>query len=166
MTNNTAWVGGRLNSGLGYMAAFNAADLNSLANGSSVLSSVSAFTNAGSSFLDQLMKLSAKLTIASNTIAAGANLAFWIAELNADGTTLGDGRLTAGTQTAYTPAWPALCSIDIQTGTTITTLAGVKSGLLIPPSSFALIMQNNSGFALASSGNSVSIATYDINLND
>ena len=164
MANNTGWAGGRIFSGLSYTAAFNTADLNSLPSGSSVLSSVSAFPNTTTP--DQLAKISFKLTIASSTIAAGASIAFWLANLQLDGTTLGDGRLTAGTQAAYTPPWAPVGVFPIQVGSAVTILEGDVPPFIIDPVSFAIIVQNNSGFSLAASGNTCSLMSYNQALND
>ena len=164
MANNTGWAGGRLFSGLGYTAAFNTADLNSLPSGSSVLSSISEFANTTTP--DQLAKISFKFTIASSTIAAGASIAFWLANLQLDGTTLGDGRLTAGTQVAYTPPWAPVGVFPIQVGSSVTVLEGDVPPFIIDPVSFALIVQNNIGFSLAASGNTCSIMSYNQALND
>lgn len=164
MANVTGWAAGRLFSGESWNAAFNAADLNSLPNGSSVLSSVAPFANGAS--LDQLMDVSLKLTIASSAIGANASIAIWIALLQEDGATLGDGLLAAGSQTAsFTPAWTPIAPIPLYASTR-TLLIGSEYGIAIPPGTFALILQNNSGFALAASGNACSIRTYNQSLNN
>jgi hypothetical protein len=164
MANRTAWTGGNLGPGLGWISAFNTADLNALATGASVLSSVAAFANGTA--LDQFCDISLKCAIASSAVAAGANMGVWLAMLQNDGTTLGDGLLTAGTQAAaWTPAWPPIASVPLYASTR-TSLIGGQTGVLLPPGSFALILQNGSGFALAASGNTVSIRTYNVNLNN
>lgn len=162
MANRTAWTAGNLFSSLSFNAAFNAADINSLPNGSSVLSSVTAFANGTA--LDQFMDVSVELTIASTAIAAGANLGIWLAMLQEDGTTLGDGTLVAGTDAAVTPVWAPIAAIPLFASTRTTLIGGV-TGILIPPGSFALILQNNSGTVTASSGNACSIRTYNQALN-
>lgn len=164
MANRTAWTGGNLFAGLSYTAAFNAGDINSLPTGSSVLSTVAAFTNGTS--LDQLVKISFKLSFSvAETIVAGANIAFWAAYLQEDGTTYGDGRLVAGTQAAYQPPWAPLGAFPIQAGS-VSTIAGDIGLLAIEPVSFALIVMNNSGFALNSTGNAISILSYNQQLNN
>jgi hypothetical protein len=165
MTNRTAWTGGLLNTGLAWTAFFNAADLNSMANGSSVLSGVSAITNGTS--LDQFFDVSFQLTIASNTIAAGANLAMWLFPLMEDGTTFGDASLTAGTQAAITPGLYPKLVMPLRAGATQTLLFGVNNDpLVMPPGSWLPVLQNNSGFALAASGNAGKFRSYNLQLNN
>jgi hypothetical protein len=158
MAIGSQWTAGNLFTSLSFNPAFNAADLNSLANGSSVLSSVAAFSNGTA--LDQYLDLSVELTVASSAIASGSSLAFWLAMLQEDGSTLGDGTLTPGTQAAVMPVWTSLADI-LLFASTRTTLIGSETGLLIPPGNFALVMQNNSGVALAASGNICRIRTYN-----
>lgn len=162
MVNRTAWTGGNLFSGLAFNPAFNAADIASMPNGNSVLSSITPFTNGTS--LDQFMDISVVLTCASTAIAAGANLGIWLAILQEDGTTLGDGTLVAGTDAAVTPVWTPIAAIPLFASTR-TTLIGSVTGILIPPRTFALILQNNAGPATAASGNACSISTYNQDLN-
>lgn len=169
MAGHTSWAGGNLNGGsVNYFSAFNAADLNGLANLSSVLSTVATFANDVN--LDQFMDISFVGQIAaSSTIATGAGLAFFLWCLQGDGSTLGDGRLTAGTQVASTTYGPLLNSvggIPIAPGTAITNISGSTHGLPIPPRPFRLAMQNQSGFAFATGGLcSCWISTYRQNTN-
>lgn len=168
MTARTAWAGGSLNSNLvDFFPAFNAADLNSLANLSSVLSSVAQFDNTVA--LDQFMDISFVGAIAAaSTIASGAGIAFFLWCLQGGGTILGDGRLTPGTQvvsTAYTPFLCPLGGFPISPGTAITNIAGSVLNLAIPPRKFALVIQNQTGFAFAASGCSCQISTYRQNTN-
>lgn len=163
MSNRTAWTGGNLFTGTGWNAAFNGSDLNSIINLDSVLSSITPFGNNTS--LDQFMDISVKCTIASSAVAAGATVAIWLAMLQLDGTTIGDGLLTAGTASTVVPAWAPLAVIPLFVSTR-TTIIGGQTGIMIPPGQFALIFQNNVGFTLASSGNSCSIRTYNQNLNN
>jgi hypothetical protein len=167
MTANTAWAGGQLNSSVAFFPAFNAADLNSLANLASVLSSVAAFDNTAA--LDQFMDISFVGAIAAaSTIASGAGVAFFLWTLQAGGTVLGDGRLTPGTQVAATTYTPFLCPLGgfpISPGTSITNIAGSVLNIAIPPRKFALVTQNQTGFAFAPSGCSCQISTYRQNTN-
>lgn len=161
MAYNTAWQGGNLNSvaPIDYFNAFNAADLNGLAAGASVLSSIAVFDNTVAK--DQFMDISfVGQLAAASTITAGQGLAFFLAILQNNNATLGDGRLVAGVQSAYTPILNSLGGFTIQTGTSIQNIAGSVLNLAIPPRKFALIMQNASLVALNSSGNSCSISTY------
>jgi hypothetical protein len=158
----TGWQGGRLNSGLGWVTAINSSDLASMANGSSVLSSVADITNGASD--DMLMDLSVRCVIASSTIVAGASLTFWRYDLLDDGSTYGDGQLVAGTQAAKTPVLPVLCSIGLVAAASQTALVGARVGLILPPGSFRIAMQNNSGFALTAGTQTVKYRTYNLNL--
>lgn len=161
MASRTAWVSGN-GVGLGFATLINSGDLASLANGSTVLSTVADITNGTA--LDQFMDISAILTIASSAIAAGANLAFWLYALQADGSTYGDGQLTAGTQAAKTPAHAPFAAIPLPVAT-ITTLVGLVQTIIIPPGSFRVAMQNNSGVALTAGTQTVKYRTYNQNLN-
>ena len=168
MTGTSAWVGGALNAGsLAYMSAFGA-EINSLAAASSVISSV-IFDNSGAvNPPDQFMDISATVAFASNTITAGAALSFWIAYLQGDGSTYGDGRTaTASPGAAYVPMLNPVRGIQIQAGTTITSATGDTGLIPIRPRKFKLIVMNNilNAIALASSGNSVWASFYRENLN-
>lgn len=163
MTARTAWTAGN-GAGLTWTTLINSADLASMANGSSVLSSVADIANGTN--LDQFMDISALCAISSSTIAAGANLAFWLYPLQEDGTTYGDGQFTAGTQAAKTPAFPPCAVISLVAAAAQTTLVGLAQGIIIPPGSFRVAMQNNSGFTLTSGTQTVKYRTYNINLNN
>jgi hypothetical protein len=164
MTATTGWVGGRLNSGLGWTSFFNAADLNSMPSGDTVLSSMSAITNGTS--LDQFFEVSFKLTIASNTIAAGALLALYLFKLQGDGSTYGDGSLVAGTQAAITPGIFPKLVMPLRPATAQTILIGENEDpLVLPPGTWLPALQQISGFTLASSGNSAWFRSFNINLN-
>lgn len=165
MTSRTAWTGGLLNSGLGWTAFFNGSDLNSMPNGNSVLSSMTAIQNATA--LDQFFDVSFELTIASNTIAAGATLVLWLFELNEDGTTYGDGSLvTPGAQASSNIGLYPKLIMPLKTGATQTALYGSNNDpLVMPPGNWLPVLQNNSGFTLASSGNAGKFRSYNINLN-
>ena len=82
--------------GLAWATAINSADMASMAGttagANTVLSSIADIANGTA--LDQFMDLSAELVIASSSIAAGANLAFWIYALLDNGATYGDGSLS------------------------------------------------------------------------
>lgn len=164
MANNTAWVGGNINSGLSWATLINSGDLTSLGTASNAAIS-NAISIANGTGLDQFMDISIQLAIASSTIAAGANIAIWLAMLQQDGSTYGDGILVAGTPAAYTPPWPPVAVFPLWAAATRTTLIGQVNGIVIPPGSFKAILQNNSGFALTSGTQSVSFRTYNQQLN-
>lgn len=169
MTGTSAWIGGNLNSGsFAYMAAFGA-EINSLAGGNSVLSSI-IFDNSGAvNPPDQWMDLSAVCAIASTALTAGAALSFWIAYLQGDGTTYGDGRIaTASPGSTYIPTVNPVRGIQIPAGT-ITAIIGDTGLIPIRPRKFKLVVANNlsaaSPPALAASGNAIYASFYRENLN-
>src|SRR3974390_2010594 len=100
MVNRTAWTAGN---GVGYTwtSIIQSSDFTTslLTNGQSVLGTP---TVANQTQQDMFMDISVRLSIASSTIAAGANLALWLYALLDNGTTYGDGQLTAGTAAAVT----------------------------------------------------------------
>jgi hypothetical protein len=167
MANKTAWAGGSLAGGGAFTPAFNASDLNSLANLSSVLGGIT-FDNTVATLgtPDQWMDISfvGQITPSLSTIGQGAGIAFFLWCLQLDNATYGDGRLTAGTQVASTTYVPLLNSIGgfpISPGTGITNIAGSVLEIPIPPRKFALTMQNQSGWAFAAGGVcACSISTY------
>lgn len=162
MTSRTAWVAGN-GQGLTFGTLINSADMTSLPNGSTVVSSVADIANGTN--LDQFMDISYLLVIASSTIAAGANFSFWLYALNEDGTHYGDGQFTNGTQAALTPAFSPAAVGAIPAVATTTNMYGFLQGIIIPPGSFRVAIQNNSGFALTSGTQTVKYKTYNINLN-
>jgi hypothetical protein len=156
----SGWQGGRLNSGLAWTTCFQAADAGTLANGSSVLSSTGDITNGTS--LDMFADISFSVTLASNTIAAGANIAFWIYPLNEDGTTYGDNQFVGGTAKAATPSFPSVGAFNNPAVASTTTLVGLIPQLVIPPGTFRFLVQNNCGFTLTAA--TIKYRSYNINL--
>ena len=163
MANRTAWTAGN-GAGLTWATGINSADLASMANGSSVLSSVADIANGTN--LDMFMDVSVRCLIASNTIVAGANLALWLFDLLDDGTTYGDGQFTAGTPAALTPLFSPSAVIPLRAAAAQTTLVGFTNQITLPPGSFRLALQNNSGFAFTSGTQTVKYRTYNLNLNN
>ena len=162
MANRTAWTAGN-GAGLTWTTAINSADMASMATAYTVLSSVADIANGTA--LDQFMDISAELAIASSTIAAGANLALWIYPLHDDGATYGDGQMTAGTPVSKTPTFAPCATMPLYAAASQTALVGFAQGVIIPPGSFRLAIQNNSGFTLTSGTQTVKYRTYNINLN-
>ncbi len=175
MTGRSAWVTGNGNSGAGLtpLAAFSAtsaADLNAgLANGFSMMSSV-IIDNSPTGGLDQFAGFSYVGALASsNTIAPSANISLWLACLEGDGTTYGDGLLTAGSGFNGTPGWApfAIIPLYVSTRTTIIGNTWANGPLVIPPVKFRLIAQNNTGFTLGgTTTNQCYIQTANQNLNN
>lgn len=163
MASRTAWTAGN-GVGFTWTTAINSADLASMANGSTVVSSVADIANQTN--LDMFMDVSVRCAIASNTIAAGANLALWLYELLDDGSTYGDGQFTNGTQAALTPVFPPFATIPLKVAASQTLLLGYANQIVIPPGSFRLALQNNSGFALTAGTQTVKYRTYNLNLNN
>jgi hypothetical protein len=160
MTAITGWQGGRLNSGLTWTTIINTADLASMVTGSTVVSSVADITNGTS--LDQFMDISFSQLIASSTIVAGANLAFWLFTLNQDGTTYGDGNFVNGTQKAATPTFAPCAVFPLIAAAAQTALIGLVQQIVLPPGSFRLAEQNNSGFTFTAGTQTVKYRSYNI----
>lgn len=163
MAARTAWTAGN-GAGLTWTTGINSADMASMTNGQSSLSSVADIANGTS--LDMFMDVSFSLVIASSTIVAGANIALWLYLLNQDGTTYGDNQLTAGTPATKTPTFAPAGIFPLLAAASQTSLIGALQQIVIPPGSFRLAMQNNSGFALTSGTQTLKYRTYNINLNN
>ena len=163
MASRTAWVAGNISGNLSWASAFNSADLAGMTNGQTVLSSVADITNGTA--LDQFMDISYLLVIASSTIAAGAGFSFYIYNLNQDGTHYGDGQLTTpGTPASITPAMNPCAAGQIPAVASTTNMYNSLTGIIIPPGSFRIAIQNNSGFTLSGT-QTVKYRTYNQNLN-
>jgi hypothetical protein len=167
MASRTSWVADALGQGLTYGLLFNGTDITTgpLGNGQTVLSTVADIAN--NTNLAMFMDISYRLTIASSTIAAGANIAFWIYNKNQNATAYGDNQFTAGTAATLTPAFPPAAVVGIPAVASTTDLYGTSTGIIIPPGIFRVAMQNNSGFALSSTlgSQAVMYRSYNINLN-
>jgi hypothetical protein len=163
MTNRTAWTAGN---GVGFTWAtlINSADMASMVNGATVLSSVSDITNQAS--LDIFMDISYTLAISSSTVTAGSNFSFYLYALNQDGTHYGDGQLTAGTASTLTPVLPPCATVGIPAVGGTTNMYGFAQQIIIPPGSFRVAIQNNSGFTLTAGTQTVRYRTYNIQLNN
>lgn len=162
MANRTSWVAGN-GVGLTWTTGINSADLASMATAKTVLSSVADIANGTN--LDQFMDVSVRCAIASSTIVAGANLALWLYPLLDDGSTYGDGQLTAGTPATLTPTFAPCGVIPLIVAGSQVNLVGAVTGILLPPGSFRLALQNNSGFSLTAGTQTVKYRTYNQNLN-
>jgi hypothetical protein len=165
MANRTAWTAGN-GVGFTWTTAINQADLDSLANGSTVLSSVADIANQTA--LDLYADISVRLTVTSATPPAGATLAIYLAALLDDGTHYGDGFLTSGGTITRAPPWAPCGIIQLESSVAATLLAGFVQGILIPPGSFRFALYNNSGAALSATGvnNIVMYRTYNLTLNN
>lgn len=164
MANTAAWIGGAGQGIASWGTLINSADMASMTTAQTTLSSVADIANGTN--LDLYMDISYDLLISSSTIAAGANFAFWIYLLQQDGTKYGDGQFTAGTAASLTPAFPPCAVVGIPAVATTTHMYGNAQGIIIPPGSFRVAIQNNSGFSLTSGTQTVKYKTYKLNLNN
>jgi hypothetical protein len=149
------WIAGA-GQGLSWGTAVNAADMNSMASGSAVLSSVSDIANGTA--LDMFADLSIQL--GSITAATPDTIGVYIYPLNGDGSTYGDNQLASGTQAAKVPTavyWVG----NIMFPAGAATIKGTLSRIILPPGSFRFVLYNQAGAALASSGNSCQYRTYN-----
>ena len=161
--NRTAWTAGN-GQGLTYGIAFNATDFTTSqpTTGQSILSTV---TISNGTNLDQFMDFSVVQTIASNTVAAGANIAVWLVPLAADGSTYSPA-LTAGTVSANVLPSAPVCVIPLFASTAQTVLTGTCTGIVLPPGTFKLAEQNNSGFTYTATTQIHDYRTYNQQLNN
>lgn len=153
MSNTAIW-----NSVLSWASAFGS-EINSLASGSCAVSST-VLDNTTSLYTDGWVSVS----LGSLATGTGApSLDFYMLPLNQDGTTYGDG--TASGSTAPAPAYyvgSITWNASLASGTQVGQLKLVG---IIPPAKFKLAAVNNTGNALAASGNTVSFASDKFNLN-
>lgn len=156
MASRTAWTGGN---GAGLTWATANANAGTLANGNSVLDSTD-ITNGTS--LDIFADVSFSCTIASSAVLAGANVAFYLALLNQDGSTYGDNHVTT-TPGSAAPSYAPAAVIPLFVAT-VTSLIGNYQGIILPPGTFRWIVQNNSGFAFTAA--TIKYRTYNTNLNN
>jgi hypothetical protein len=127
-------------------------ELNSLANGSSIVSSVGgtsgAFTNTvGTANWDGYVRGKIELYLASLSPSGGAYCSLWFIK-TVDGTNYEDG----ASSTPYrTP------DVVFPIGSTASTAYRVIREILVPVGTFKLVLQNSTGASLASSSNTVKI---------
>ena len=165
MSNRIAWTGGNLNSGYGWTTFFNSSDLTSLAaTPSAVLSSISAINNQTGQ--DLFMDVSFSLQCASSSVTAGMNFALFLAYLNQDGTSYGDGQYTTGgVQLTKVPAVGYVNLLNLAVNASATLLTGTIVGIPIYPGVFLPILQNNA-VALNTSTQTVKFRTYNYQNNN
>jgi hypothetical protein len=154
---------------------FQGGDLASLPSGDAVAASngsgaAAAITNGTQ--LALYCDVSIELTISSTTPTAGAWLGLWLAALQQDGTTYGDGNFpigaSYGTQKTYQPAWQPVGVIPLNSFGAQTLLAGMIQGFLMPPGSWLPIFGTGGSAPTLSSTASNSVIkyrTYNPNLN-
>ena len=157
MSNTLVWSNALGTAPSNWQAAFGT-EINSLASASYALSSI-IISNTTDLFTDGWISVALGSVAPS---AAAAALTFFMQPLNQDGSTYGDG-IASGTVLPVlgyigSMLWPTSSTAAAQTGF-------LKIGIEIPPTSFKLGVVNNLGSALASSGNTISIALNNYNLN-
>lgn len=163
----TAWTAGN-GVGFTWTTAFNSTDFTGAqpTTGQTVLSTV---TITNQTALDQFMDYSVVQSIASSTIAVGATIAVYLVPLAADGSTYTPA-MTAGTASSNALPTVPVCIIPLYAAGTQTTLTGTCSangGLIaIPPGTFKLAEQNNSGFTYTATTQIHDYRTANINLNN
>jgi hypothetical protein len=164
MANRTSWTAGN-SPGYTWTAAFNSIDFTGAqpTSGQILLSTV---TVSNQSNQDMFADFSIDQSIASSTIAAGANFAIWAVQQTDAGNYVSG--LTAGTAGAATtaPPRPPDAVVPLYAATAQTTLIGVATGIIIPPGTFKWCIANNCGFTLTSTTQDWFYRTYNINLND
>jgi hypothetical protein len=165
MANRTAWTAGN-GVGFTWTTAINQADLASLANGSTVLSSVADIANQTN--LDIYADISVRMTVTSATPPAGAYFGIYLAALLDDGATYGDGFLTSGGTITRAPPWSPVGTIAFETVAAATNLSGFIQGIVIPPGSFRFALYNGSGAALSATSTNCNVhyRTYNMQLNN
>lgn len=143
--------------GLTWSTAVNSADVNSMASGSAVLSSVADITNGTA--LDLFADLSVQL--GAITTATPFYLGVYIYPLNSDGTTYGDSQFSSGTQTAKVPGGIYYAGSIIFPSVTTTAVTGTLERIVLPPGSFRFLVYNQVGATLAASSNTIKYRTYN-----
>ena len=167
MASRTAWVAGN-GVALTWSIAASGTDLTNLSSGNSVMSTVADITNGTS--LDIYADISARFTIASTAIGAGAHLDVYLVPLLDDAVTYGDGLFTsggAGTQVTGVPAYAPIGIMQIRNAT-LTLMAGFVQGIIIPPGSFRFALANQTGTATSSAATNCALKyrTYNLQLNN
>jgi|SRR5579885_605385 len=144
------WVAGAQAS---YADAFSTATLNSIASGNAILSDLEIDNSTN---LDMFMDVS--VALASLAVAAPAYLGIYLYPKNKDNSTYGDGRF--GSSAAGPPGGTYFVgAIPFPTGTAAN--EGTARGIVLPPGKFKLVIHNQCGVALASSGNTCQYKTYN-----
>ncbi len=160
----SAWVSGNGAGAPAWTIAFNSTDFTTSqpTTGQSILSTI---TITNGTALDQFMDLSVVQTIASSTIAAGANIALYLIPLAADGSTYTPA-LTAGTVSSNVLPGAPICVLPLYVAASQTVLTGTCTGIVLPPGTFKLAEANNSGFTYTNTTQVHDYRTYNINLNN
>jgi hypothetical protein len=145
------WIAGTV--GLTWANAFTGSTLNSIANGNSILSDLQLDNSTN---LDMYMDIS--IALASAAFVAPNFVGVYLYPLNADGSTYGDGRFSSSASGAP-PATYYVGNIGLVAATQAQ--EGTLTGVLMPPGAFKIVLYNQGGVALASSGNTCKYRTYN-----
>jgi hypothetical protein len=163
MTNNTGWIGGR---GVGntWTAMFASGDLTSCPASDSIMSS-NIIDNTSAN--DDFCFVSVEITVGSITPANGSFIGIWAGILQNDGTTYGDGVLTAGTQKAYLPVFAPMCFLPVESSVAATVFVANSPPLLMPPTKFRFILYNGTNFTFSATAgnNTAKYVTFNQSLN-
>jgi hypothetical protein len=140
------WTAGNLQ-GLSWGNAFTASTLNTLASGNAILSDL---TLDNSTTLDMFADFS--VALGSITVAAPNYLGVYLAPLNQDGSTFGDGRFASAAAGPPSTTY-YVGSIAVPTGAAAN--EGMVRGIILPPGQFKFLVYNQLGAALVGSGGNV-----------
>jgi hypothetical protein len=144
--------------GLSWGNAITSSLLNSLPNGSSILSDI-AIANGGGSALDIFADVSVLLGSITPASASGALLAVGVYPLCQDGSTYGDGRFTSQASGAFFGNY-FVGYLGVQpSGTNVQ--EGTLTGIIMPPGTFKFVFYNSTGATLAGAGNAAYFRTYN-----
>lgn len=143
----------------GWSDAFGASDLDSLANGSSVISTATILDN--SSDLNLFLWLSFRLGAISPS--SGGYLEFYLLPELDDGSTVADGDSTA--TAADQPTATYRVATAILRAKASSTQNGRVGPIEVPPGKYKIGVINRSGVALAASSNNFKYKTTTLNLN-
>jgi hypothetical protein len=137
-----------------WTAMFAANDLNSLANGSTLISTATAPQINNSTTLENMFQV--EFVGGSISPAAGANILVMLIPLSSNGTDYVDGESTA--TAVNQPAWANLPTAVIQLRAKGTSTQRQQSKPVpLPPGQYKVCVLNRAGVALAASGNQVNI---------
>lgn len=140
-----------------FNSMFGSSDLNSLANGSTAITSLSAPVVDTTSSLE--LWGVAEFTGGSISPVPPADVIFFLIPLLSDGSTYMDGE--AGATAVNQPIWLSMphCSIPLR-GKGSSTQAARARRFMIEPGKYKPALLNRAGVALASSGNMVKLALF------
>ena len=149
----SAWLAGQ-GVGLSWTSHMST-ELNSIASGNAILASADITNGTG---LDRYMDVSVVLASAVWPNTAGLNISLHLYPLSDDATHYGDGKFTSS---VAGPPNIAPCAVIPLIINVTQAQYGQATGIVIPPGTFRLVLCNNGGVALASSGNTVKYRTYN-----